>query len=573
MAAFTQHDQYSETSEKWSNETFDDDDDDDDYSSDDDLTEDDADNLTEDEPFDEEDHDAEGEFNETPRRYRLLTIFTLSCILLYLLIALDVQLKEYFGFDLSNMNHLSSNPSISQSTNSNEYTLPRDRRIYTHTSLSSKNYRAGGILSDEMLSEYERDGVIVLRNLIPPQLIQRLEQAGDILISKERNKKRGRQFHLVKNGAIFLGVPSPLETCSSDTCMPNEVDNATTDILSSFRDVAMYSKLPRVAASLLRLDEKRVGGADNLNIGSKRSRERNKIEENDYVVDDSVNLRICRDIFLTKDGDSYACGWHVDDTGFWPSVADDVGVNAWIALDDMPWPWSSPHRDSGKNQANAKGDATKRPPVATFALSLGSHSAPWRHEAYRVTGSTHTQPPEGFQSANDLIERRTGSGTCNIQTAAPDLYKKMEERKVIYDLKKGDVIFHDRWLFHRTVTVDEYSQMSGTDAGATDKIFKRYSIRYSPGTARVPPGYGFELSALHNHVNANSTLDEIVERDGPFYLKVWPHVTKKNPSDVDFVEEIEGLTELVYEKIPKAEQIQKERKREVNRLLSARGRL
>ena len=592
MTTFTQQDHFSETSDEWSNETSDDDDDDH-YSSDDDSTEDDTDDSTEDELYEEEEHEIERDSydndwdNEIPRQYsyRLLSIITLSCTLLSLLIALGVQLKEYLNIDPSNTSqpfHAPlSNPSTSQSTHSNNYVLPRDRRIYTHTSLSSKNYRAGGILSDEMLSEYERDGVIVLRNLIPPQLIQRLEQAGDVLIDREKSKKRGRQFHLVKNGAIFLGVPSStLETtCSSDTCTLDEAGDAAAAedvVLSSFRDVAMYSKVPRVAASLLRLDEQRVGGAANLNLGSKRSRERSQkqnddtTEENEYVVDDSINLRICRDIFLTKDDDSYACGWHVDDTGFWPSVADDIGVNAWIALDDMPWPWSttSPH----VVQNDAKEDAATRPPVATFALSLGSHTAPWKHEAYRVTGSTHTQPPEGFQSANDLIERRTGSGTCNIQTAAPDLYEKLEERKVIYDLKKGDVIFHDRWLFHRTVTVDEYSQMAGTTAEATDKIFKRYSIRYSPGTARVPPGYGFELSALHNPDNANSTLDEIVERDGPFYPKVWPHVTKKDSSDVDYAEEIEGLTELVYEKIPRAEQIQKERKREVNRLLSARGR-
>jgi C4-type Zn-finger protein len=67
-------------------------------------------------------------------------------------------------------------------------------------------------------------------------------------------------------------------------------------------------------------------------------------------------------------------------------------------------------------------------------------------------------------------------------------------------------------------------------------------------------------------------MDEIVARDGPFYPQVWPHVVKKKPSDEGYVEEIEGLTELVYEKLPRAEMIQKERKKEVNRLLSARGR-
>jgi hypothetical protein len=164
------------------------------------------------------------------------------------------------------------------------------------------------------------------------------------------------------------------------------------------------------------------------------------------------------------------------------------------------------------------------------------------------------------------------------------LYKKLEERKVVYDLKRGDVIFHDRWVFHRTVTADEYIRMAGGPQAKTpdepnDKVFRRYSIRYGPGTARVPPGYGFELSVLHNPENANRTFNEIVESDGPFYPKVWPHVLKKKPSRDTLEgsgaineEEIEGLTNLVHEKIPRAEKIQKERKKEVNRLLAARGR-
>jgi hypothetical protein len=348
-----------------------------------------------------------------------------------------------------------------------------------------------------MIDRYERDGVLVLRNLISPKLLERLDLAGEMLIKQAKenggSKRKGKQFHLVKNGAIFLGVP-PFNSDASSTCSKDSeqcalhqssqdysVDN--TAIMSSFRDLAMYSKLPRVAASLLRLDELRVG-IDNLNMGSKRSRERsrrrqtqnnttdnNNTDSNDYV-DESINLRIARDIFLTKDNDPYACGWHVDDTGFWPNIAQDIGVNAWIALDDMPWPWSS---------FNAAKMDRERSPVATFALALGSHRAPWRQEAYHVTGSTHTQPIEGFASAQDLIERRTGSGTCNIQTSAPHLYEKLEERKVVYDLKKGDVIFHDRWVFHRTVTMEEYMQMSGQSSkgdGVNDKIFKRYSIRY-----------------------------------------------------------------------------------------------
>ena len=216
---------------------------------------------------------------------------------------------------------------------------PYPPRIYTHSSLSSKNYRAGGILSEEMLQRYEKDGVVVIRNLISPKLLERLDKASKLLIAREeeersgkekkgRRGKKGKQFHMVKNGAIFLGVPRRQLNVGSrgeETCAANTFTNSTLDtnessesintILSSFRDLAMYSKIPRVAASLLRLDELRVGGEKNLIPRSSRSRKkrgrRNKEieaaqrrgertqgeatnDEEGLEFDDSVNLRICR---------------------------------------------------------------------------------------------------------------------------------------------------------------------------------------------------------------------------------------------------------------------------------------
>ena len=75
---------------------------------------------------------------------------------------------------------------------------------------------------------------------------------------------------------------------------------------TAFHDVVLTSRLPSIAAKLLQLPT------------------------------DNSTLRLMRDIFLVKDGDPYICGWHTDDTGFWPVTADAPGVNAWIALDDMP---------------------------------------------------------------------------------------------------------------------------------------------------------------------------------------------------------------------------------------------
>ena len=595
---------------------------------------------------------------QTPKKSLRMIILLLSTVLALLMVNLGYQLYQLSKVTLSDglngeigsIIQSKSDNNIERDAEENNlhddggYQMPQyPTRIYTHTSLSSKNYRGGGILSDEMLHRFEEDGVIVIRNLVSPKLLERLDLASQMLIDSQdagnTKKKRGKQFHMVKNGAIFMGVPPP-KTCVSSAENEGEmcdaqigiVDDDDNIILSSFRDLAIYSKIPRVAASLLRLDELRVGGEENLQH-TRRRRQKKDMEQHqgvqdgggDVNVDDSINLRICRDIFLTKDDDDYACGWHVDDTGFWPSIASDPGVNAWVALDDMPWPWSWDESEGARPDFTARPSSQvgKDTPVATFTLSFGSHRMPWRHQAYQVTGSTHTLPPEGYRSAADLIERRSGNGTCNIQTSAPDLYQKLEKNKVVFDLRKGDVIFHDRWVFHRTVTVNEYEKTVRKNSAKEQdednrkmqetsqhsKIFRRYSIRYAPGTAIVPPGYGVELSVLHDKDNANRTLDEIVERSGPWYpkvniihsrlplfvkkhlepsqysfhlyfypVKVWPHVLKRKPlqtlgepDENEPDEEIEGITELVHNKMPKAEELQKDRKKEIQQLLSLRG--
>ncbi len=551
--------------------------------------------------------DDQEEFATSSRRKSLIfgaLIMLLACLLLnfsYVLVQLhnisensDASLPEMNNnlmkrSNLNNSSNISNKNEILNNIQSSGYNEPKQNKlvrektgIYKFTGLHGNKYRGGGVLSDAMIEQYEEDGVIVIRNLIPSKLLEKLDDASATLVKEHQEKEGGKktkrqQFHMVKNGAIFLGVPSAdKQSCSSSSsedqvCISDaENDDARAnndETMSAFRHLAMYTKIPRVAASLLRLDELRVGGAEYLNLPRRLPGD----PEPNQIIDDNINLRVCRDIFLTKDEDEFACGWHVDDTGFWPSIASDPGVNAWVALDDMPYQWS--RKKLPKHLAtDDEQQLTNRTAVATFALSLGSHQKPWREEAYEVTGSTHTLPPEGFLSAADMIKRRSGKGTCNIKTSAPHLYEKLEENKIVYDIKKGDVIFHDRWLFHRTVTVAEYENQLKRDSGEitklerSGKIFRRYSIRYSPGSARVPPGYGVEPSVLYNAANANRTLDEIVESDGPWYPKAWPHL-KEN----DEIDDIEGLATLVHEKMPQAEKARDERKKEIRMALKKGG--
>lgn len=360
----------------------------------------------------------------------------------------------------------------------------------------------------ELKRLFDRDGVVALRGLLEPSLLDELDKASSNLIDQQYEKKRtkpkgaitgktqqnsGTQFFTVKEGAIFLGLNNTEKT---------NLETAT-NADAAFLKVSLQSKIPQVIAETL------------------------------LQLAPNETLRLMRDIFLAKDTDEYVCGWHVDDTGFWPATAEAPGVNAWIALDDMPV-------ESGGG----------------FALAVGSHTAAWRHDAYHVTGSTHTFPPEGFTSATDIVERRVGNGTCNIAQAAPHLHKRMEETKRIYNMKRGDVILHTRWLFHRTVPF----QRSVVQDGQEDDrplVYRRYSIRYGPGSSTIPKGYGTELSVLWDEQNGGRTADQVAAKDAPWYPQAWPETLEL---------ERQRLQEIVTERLAKVTQLADARRQQMRRV-------
>jgi ectoine hydroxylase-related dioxygenase (phytanoyl-CoA dioxygenase family) len=346
--------------------------------------------------------------------------------------------------------------------------------------------------TDEIMAAYKRDGVVAVRGLIGPELLNRLDMESSDFVEEQRKKNQGRkrsgtQFHTVYHGAIFRNTP-----------------NVTNPTLSPFLDLSLISRVPQLAAKLLGIE------SDGNN----------------------ETMRVLRDIFLAKDHDQYICGWHVDDLGFWPASPSAKGVNAWVALDDM--------------QVDQGGG---------FAVAVGSHQAAWRDEAHYVTGASTTFPEEGYQSAADLITKRTGNGTCNLKTSAPHLHRRMEETKRIYAVKRGDVIFHERWLFHRTVPFDRAFVAEHKE---DELIYRRHSIRYGSGSAVIHPGYGTELSVLWDEQNGGRTADEVSRLDGPWYPQAWPTASER---------ELQELQGLVENKMPVAEQRRTERKKEMKPFL------
>jgi hypothetical protein len=342
------------------------------------------------------------------------------------------------------------------------------------------------VLSDEVTEAYLRDGVVAIRGLAHPMVIERARRETDTLLNPKPRK--GGQFHTAHHNSLFVSA--------------------------ALWEIAVESDIPSVAHQLL---QRSIMAGNSDKDGRALERQAN-----------ITSLRVLRDIFLAKaSDDEYICGWHVDDFGFWPSTPQSPGINAWIALEEDQ---------------------------SSFALAVGSHRASWRHRAYYETGAPIAVefPDGGYANASDYVLRRTGSGTCNIKRSAPDLHQLMEETKRIYTLQPGDVVFHARWLFHRTVVSSPRESSSATSLHR--RMERRYSVRYAPGTATIPPGYGTELSVLSNPDNGGRTADKVSTVDGPWYPQVWPAVLD---------EERRGTPDLVRDKFPAAMALRKARESEL----------
>ena len=85
-------------------------------------------------------------------------------------------------------------------------------------------------------------------------------------------------------------------------------------------------------------------------------------------------------------------------------------------------------------------------------------------------------------------------------------------------------------------------------------------MRFVPGSAIIPPGYGTELSVLYDASNGNRSADEVSVADGPWYPQVWPSVDAKEMMD---------LNDLINKKIPIAQERKLARQKEMQPFLKA----
>ena len=262
-----------------------------------------------------------------------------------------------------------------------------------------------------------------------------------------------------------------------------------------YRDASIYSSIPALIARVL------------LNT---------KDDEN--CNDEAPTLRLLKDAFLAKGLETGSCGWHVDDNVFWPTDASSDGVNTWLALDDIPKKYGG-----------------------GLAISPKSHTAEWKKTAYDAIGSTPTLPPEGITPEKLL---KTFGQTCDIANLNKEVHDRIEVSKMVFDYKKGDCLFCKRWLFHRSMPINE----EGTAYYNEGTKLKRYTIRYERGDAKLIRGISLEPSILMNSANSGRSLDEVCNMDGPYYPQCWP------PLDVNANREQElQMDKLAKDTLPLAQ--------------------
>jgi Phytanoyl-CoA dioxygenase (PhyH) len=356
------------------------------------------------------------------------------------------------------------------------YTLSAEQRTALLSSDEKEFVAAFDTMLCDIQSTFDEEGLVLIRGLLEEEPLQRLCEAGQAVAAT--SVKSGITFESLKFGPIF--------------CFPEANDKEVVNG-QAFRDVAMRSAIPAFIARV--------------------------IFRNQPLQQSPCDLRLLKDAFMAKGKEQDFCGWHVDDSGFWPTDAHSNGVNVWISLDEMPAQYGG-----------------------GLAVSPRSHHAPWRHQAYQAIGSVKTFPPEGVELSSPRFDQIFGR-TCAMETLDPTLNETIESSKVVFDYKRGDCLFCTRWLFHRSVRINEVGLKHYDNQACA---LKRYSVRYERGDAKLIRGVSVEAPVLLDKENAGKTLAEVCKACGPYYPQCWPMVDDPMKQEV----EMKGL---VIDTFPKVE--------------------
>ncbi|KAG7350568.1 phytanoyl-CoA dioxygenase family protein [Nitzschia inconspicua] len=325
--------------------------------------------------------------------------------------------------------------------------IPSDIHIQIDTSgTASKSTLLLGktiaTLTPEQIRDYHRDGVVFVPNLLSEEEAAQLKDAA--------NYASSRLFDVfgLFGRSLYKTVMFDLWRTSSEIASLS------------------LQALPQVAAQLM------TSSGPDLDLDNN-----NNNDDDDDDGDDekktatttatrqrpnTASIRLLRDAFFAYQPPGEACGWHVDDAGFWPAVQDTSGPTFWIALDPL--------------SVEEGGGLT-------------------------VLNRTLFQQTEPFDVTEESCRQAIATNTCNMTEISPSCHAKMEAAKIQMDMRPGDAIIWDRFTFHRGV--------AGTDLLPNDVIKQRYSVRYIPKESRT-------FGLVH------SSVEQLAPFDSPYYPQVWP---------------------------------------------------
>ena len=170
-------------------------------------------------------------------------------------------------------------------------------------------------------------------------------------------------------------------------------------------------------------------------------------------------IRLIKDALFGQTQEGKGSGFHIDDKAFWPAEDDASGIDIWIALSDY--------------------DTTQGGGVR---VAPGSHSAEWAFPCRE----TAFHAAEKYEFAN------------LSQACLADL----DSVSVVYDMKPGDALLWDRFVFHRQEPFKV----------AMDNVHKlRYTVRYASSKVRAAVN-----GLLHPSIELGKPFDT------PYHPQVWP---------------------------------------------------
>eukprot|EP00596_Hydrurales_sp_CCMP1899_P002344 CAMPEP_0119040354 /NCGR_PEP_ID=MMETSP1177-20130426/10246_1 /TAXON_ID=2985 /ORGANISM="Ochromonas sp, Strain CCMP1899" /LENGTH=279 /DNA_ID=CAMNT_0007005317 /DNA_START=194 /DNA_END=1033 /DNA_ORIENTATION=+ len=147
---------------------------------------------------------------------------------------------------------------------------------FNSTGVDRSDTEIQNVLSEEQIQTYQKDGVLLVRQLVSGEELAKAMDA----VAEMSKKQSG--FNEYKN-----------------------IEFQTWSTNDALKDVALSSKVPKAAAQLIGLTSK------------------------------ATPIRLLKDAVLCFTKGNIGCGWHVDDKFFWPCEDEVTGVNVWIALSPM----------------------------------------------------------------------------------------------------------------------------------------------------------------------------------------------------------------------------------------------